>query len=325
MVDTLIVYPNSLIDSDGLETLIPNNKSVNKQGFLANFEYNKTTQDSLVLAGDTIIWIIGDSFIEGVTSSDNDSLTIINLLRRDKRLRRYSIWGFGKAGTDPKNYELIVKKFLCHDHLQPNRVIVAFCGDNDEMDFERIPSPFIPIQYSTNAGMLYSNPPFVDPVTEIGNFILPTPDSAYRYYLNFGKPTDKKSLWWELCSHSSLFTKLYGDKILNKIVQQREKNRISNKASLISLSKIDSICNSNQIPFQIVYVPKMSKPFPLSSRDDSIRLHEIFGSLFPIVCFPNNFSSKDFITKKKGLGHFNDVGNKKMADFLYLKISNTNR
>jgi hypothetical protein len=320
VVDSLIEFHTSRIDSNGLETLIPKSPGINSQGFKASFDYTHKMEDSLTKLGNKIVWIIGDSFVEGVTSSCDNQKTFVEIIRKNCRQKGYSIWAFGKAGTDPKNYHLIAKKFLCQEKLKPFEIIVSYCGDNDGMAFERKVSPYIPIQFCTNAGMLYSNPPFSDPITGEINHILPNADSAYKYYLHFAEPIDKHSLWWIVCSHSALMTKLYGASILKQITSKTQNDIVSTQASYKYLSKIDSICRSQNIDFKIAYIPPMSAPNPTSDSGQMYILKKTFGPLFEKVFLPTNLTEKDYIHSGKGISHFTDSGNEKFAEFIQCSV-----
>ena len=178
VVDSLINYEVECTDSLGLVCYSPALDGVNEQGFRSNINFTREVADSATHCGKKKILVIGDSFTEGITSTTSDH-KLMELVQAEKAEDVFFVCGIG--GTDPLNYRLIAEKFI--PELQPDLVIINYCGENDNDYPDRIAIPYLPLQYYTNAGQFYSNPnpEFSD---GIPNHILPTPDSAYHFYLN---------------------------------------------------------------------------------------------------------------------------------------------
>ncbi len=113
--DTLIYYQQHLADSVGMNYENRNfkwgeNQHVNQQGFLADIDYTAATIDSLHALGKKVVFVIGDSFVEGVSETVKEGQhyntydsTFIRLL--NAKSKNYTIFSFGIGGSDPLNYQ----------------------------------------------------------------------------------------------------------------------------------------------------------------------------------------------------------------------------
>jgi hypothetical protein len=126
---------------------------VNEQGFLSDFNFTKATADSISKTGKKKMMVVGDSFTQGRSPGGHQS-TYMFLLQQ--MATDYVVFNFGITGTDPLQYLEVIKKFT--PVIQPDLVIVAFCGANDIMEYDRPLTPYIPLIWTTNAGGLFSNP-----------------------------------------------------------------------------------------------------------------------------------------------------------------------
>jgi hypothetical protein len=315
VVDSLQILIKTQADNNGLYTTDPSEKGYNEQGFRAPFNYTKQTEDSVKKLNKKIVWIIGDSFVDGVTSTTDDK-TFVELLRAE--MKDCSIWSFGAGGADPLNYQLTINKYLVAQELHPDLIIVAFCGANDAMPFERVPEPKVPMYYFTNAGSLSSIPTLQDPFDSTKHIALKTPYEAYQYYLHWLSPRNKNTMAYKFCKHSALITKYYGLYLLWNSFKTYNNSADTCQASYRHLKYIDAETEQKHIPFKMVYIPDMKNLYG-SPTDTAFekKMNYLFKDLQPLVRFPTGFNAgTHYILTGYEASHFNDAGNRKFADFL---------
>ncbi|MDB5283005.1 MAG: hypothetical protein JWO06_2080 [Bacteroidota bacterium] len=325
LVDTLKVEQRHLCDDRGMNFENPtfkwwwdSNQHINQQGFLANFDYTRQSIDSLRKLKKKIIFIIGDSFVEGVTDQPFDyQKTFIELLKR--REPDCAICAFGVAGTDPINYELITEKFV--PELKPDMVIVAFCGTNDMLLFDRHITPGIPLYWQTNAGWMQS----VVPENIIGkeNVVLRSPEEAYRFYKNEvtlqGRPTLAAGFCRRICLSTNLYFKLR--RFAHKFASSTYAHKLPFQQQLTynRLHEMDSICAGNNVIMDIAFIPDVEFVTKVTDYDAYLNKYGgIFKDMVPRTFFPLNLKREDYINNNI---HFTKSGNSRFAEFLDSIIS----
>ncbi|MDB5280956.1 MAG: hypothetical protein JWO06_31 [Bacteroidota bacterium] len=283
-------------------------RHINAQGFLSTFDYTQQTMDSFHQLGKKVVFIIGDSYVEGVTTTTFDK-TFVEQLRTLQR--DYVVFNFGVGGTDPLQYKLVAERY---SKLKPDLLLVVFCGANDIMNYPRQPTPNIPLYYQTNAGWLSS----VVPAQKEGepNRIFKTAQEAYEYYAYTATLFKRKELLPRLCKHLSITTQWYF-KLYPGFPEGNYKAGYDCGASYQNLHSIDSICKTQNLPLAIVLTPDPDKDLlkNLKTRDgNSLKYAKIFRDLLPLTHFTSGFN---FDTDFKAIDkrHFSDIGNEKFAAF----------
>lgn len=310
----LEVQQQHVADSRGMNYFVANtplycaSRKVNEQGFIAPFNYTAHFCDSVRKAGKKIVFIIGDSFVEGVSEGSYDSVFTEHIRRMDTSM---ALLTFGVGGTDPLNYKLIAEKYV--PLLKPDLVLIAFCW-NDVMMSERIATPYIPLYYQTSMGFLCSNVPYR--LSGKHNVILPSADSAFNYYKGwyFIDTTESKLAW--LCSKNPLTAKAYT--YYNRLpdyIDTSSANAIVT-VSYRHIKAIDSVCIANGTKMSIAFIPDIAKADIMQTlAQNHSEYKHVFHEYLPRVHFiEKSITRADYISKQNQ--HFNSIGNRKYAAFL---------
>ena len=281
-------------------------RHVNKQGFFSTFNYDTATIDSLKKAGNKIVFIIGDSHVAGTTSTTWDK-TFSQVLKKGMIKDGYVICPFGIYGTDPLDYRLCAEKFI--PLLKPDLVLVSYCADNDRMDFDRIPTPHIPMWFATNLG--FSLPTNLD-----NKYIFSNPDTLRRFYRSVC-PQISTSIPLRILSKFSMsFAELYVKLKYPDRVQSISRRYVNDTctATCRNLTEIQNVCVANNAKFSIAVVPTPGESCK-NLEECEARYKDVFQDLLGAVQFylKRDLTKNDFLNDDS---HFNDSGNAKFADFL---------
>jgi lysophospholipase L1-like esterase len=280
----------------------------NNQGFVSTFNYTKEVIDSVRKTGKKIIFIFGDSFVEGFTTGTWDK-TFCELLRKELS-DKYLICNFGIGGTDPLDYRLRAEKFV--KQLKPDQFILCFCGGNDIMEYNRLATPYIPLWYATSLHFFTSN--------IYNKIIFPTPDSLYNYFVsNLPRNKAQSQLARYLCGQSYIFSFSYC--AIYPWLPKLDTLTDTCEATYRHLKVIKGICTECSIPFKIVFEPDK---FLLKNNEEEYRAEyrRVFKDLQPDVYFPTGYNKKnDFMPEEI---HFNDNGNRKFANTVKQLIKQIN-
>jgi hypothetical protein len=278
---------------------------INRQGFLADFDYTRVAIDSIRKTGKQIVFVIGDSFVQGVTDGPHEN-TFVEILRKNNP--GICICAFGVGGTDPANYRLIAEKYI--PELKPDAVWLMMCAWNDLLDYERHALPGIPLLTRTNAGFIYLYPP--PSICGNTNLVL-SADSAYLFYRNIYSLFGRKDLLSLMARQSAVSTQLYqsyaryGAKGLN---YQRDSS-----ATYRCIKTISNLCDSNRAVLNIGLIPTPAM-LNLSLEENRFNTKWVFRDMLDRVHFWRSkcLTIADFISHSDL--HFNDKGNRKYAAFL---------
>ncbi|MBS1614029.1 MAG: SGNH/GDSL hydrolase family protein [Bacteroidetes bacterium] len=284
------------------------NKSmhINKDGFIATFDYTPHFCDSVRKSGKKIVFVVGDSFAEGVTDKEYSTVFTERIRNADTSI---ILLNFGVGGLDPLNYFLIISKYV--PLLKPDLVVVAFCW-NDIMVEDRIATPYIPLHYQTNIGYLSSNIPYS--ISGKENAILPTIDSAYNYYKRWFFIDPKESGWAWLCSKSPIIASIKCKKIHQYINPNYEKNYAS--ISYRYIKKMDSVCIANDARMSIAFIPDIHRVDTLQTieRNRTAYANAFHEYVYKVHFIENTITRTDYISEANQ--HFTANGNEKYAVFL---------
>jgi hypothetical protein len=278
---------------------------INRQGFLADFDYTRAAIDSTRKAGKQIVFVIGDSFVQGVTDGPHEN-TFVEILRKNNP--GICICAFGVGGTDPVNYRLIAEKYI--PELKPDAVWLIMCAWNDLLDYERHPLSGIPLLTRTNAGFIYLYPPpFISGNT---NLVL-SPDSAYLFYRNIYSLFGRRDLLSLIARQSAVSTQLYRPYV-SYAVKSLDYQRDSS-ATYRCIKTISTLCDSSHAAFNIGLIPTPAM-LSLSLEENCLNTKWVFREILDRVHFwrPKYFTTADFISRSDL--HFNDKGNRKYAAYL---------
>ena len=284
---------------------------INAQGFRSSFPFTTHAMDSLRKeTKEKIIMVVGDSFVEGCCP-DSVSESFPDILNRDSK---YCVLNFGVAGTDPLQYELVIKKYI--KNLQPDRVVVVLYFGNDVMNQNRMPSPGIPLTYPfKNNKWLYSVAP--NHLSGKVNHVFKTPMEAYDFYLNhYTLLGQERNSVEKIFSYSVLFSKLYLF-MEHKVAKWKwEKQHVKQHLDVASitpriLQKIEFDCREANVPCLFVGIPAPKEAKNLKKfRKKYSSILETFRCKVPENIKPDDYDGK-LISN-----HFNNQGHLKYAKFL---------
>lgn len=263
------------------------------------------------------IMLVGDSFVWGMSAEPlHNSYSDILLARG------FTVYNMGIIGTDPAQYEAIVRKYV--PLLNPDMVIVNFFLGNDLMSFERKVKAGMPPEHLTNSGFLDSHP--------LGKYL--PPSEAYDFYFAYNRIPEIETSWFnKLCSRTNLLTKiwliLYEVGLVEHEIRTAE-NQLhgipdSTKALVTAryLAGISEVCRANDVLLINTVIPE--KPFPWL-RNRPFRISDKEHDLLEIIYrgteyhHPENLCANDY---EDGGNHFNNKGSLKYADFLEIIIQNS--
>ena len=236
-------------DSINVVNYIWGDYHLNKQGFISTFDYDSPT---LCHLRKRKVMVIGDSFTEGSIPVYDSSF----VARLNRIMPYLEFLNFGVGGTDPLNYRLILKKYL--PMVKPDLVIIAFCGDNDEMQGDdHLPQSRYPIMWNTNFiwGGIETRLP--RSLARKGNEYYPNVDSMYRflfhhYHINGISP----SLISRLMAQTRLTTRLWF------LINQSEVKNLYGQGDGSGicychqhLKAMKELCNSYGVKMILAYIP----------------------------------------------------------------------
>ncbi|MCB9231760.1 MAG: SGNH/GDSL hydrolase family protein [Bacteroidia bacterium] len=275
-----------------------NHYSINSEGF-RSVEF---LPDSLRDSSKTTLLLLGDSFTWGSSADPIDSCFADRLSQAG-----YQVYNTGIGGTDPLQYLLVAQKYL--PRLRPDRCLLFYALDNDQMRFPRKPIPFMPLYYSTNAGGISA---YTHSCID-GKWNEPQPllsaerawQSHVKLHTLFGK---NRGFFAEFCRKTVLGTQIW--KVFRGCQACAECQEPELDYSLEYLQKISLLCQSLQIPFQIYLIPNSNDTkFRLQeSRRQVSMLREYFGAKIPDLDSEDYFHEIDF--------HLNNRGHRKFARFI---------
>jgi hypothetical protein len=275
-----------------------------------NFEGFRSINLSHRPEGRPRVMLVGDSFVWGMSAEP-----VYNSYSDILLARGFTVYNMGIIGTDPAQYEAIVRKYV--PLLRPDMVIVNVFLGNDLMPFERDVRSGMPPEHLTSSGFLDSHP--------LGQYL--PPQEAYEFYMAFNRIPDLETRWFNrFCSRSNVLTKIW--LLLYELGLAKHQIRSSYdrlhgmpdtaKAQVTSkhLRGIRETCRAYGVPLVNTVIPE--KPFTLF-RNRPFRTGNRELDLFRILyggedyhC-PENLCVNDF--EDHGV-HFNNAGSLKYADFL---------
>lgn len=284
---------------------------INGQGFRSAFPFTPEAMDSLrKVTRKEIIMVVGDSFVEGCCP-DNVSESFPDILNRDSN---YCVLNFGVAGTDPVQYELVIKKYL--KVLRPDRIVVVVYFGNDILTYDRPVSPGVPLTYPFKDNKwIYSVAP--NHLSGIENYIFKTPQEAYNFFVDhYTLKGKKRNAFEKVISHSVLFSKLYLYSEHTLAKRRYEKNYSGsyidvNTITTNVLGKIVKECNRTNVPYVFVGIPEPMRAINTKAFQDAYK--HILGPFK--IRVPDNLTLEDYDGTTIS-NHFNKTGHLKYARFL---------
>lgn len=306
-----------LSDSLGINHILPEAKNlmagtiINKQGFRSSFDYNSKIIDSIRQnTKQEILMIVGDSFVEGCCA-ENVTNSFPDLMDKDKK---YCTLNFGVSGTDPLQYELLVKRYL--KELKPDRLIVTIYFGNDVVNFKRIATPNIPLTYPfKNNKWLYSVAP--NNLSGRESYVFKNYKEAYEFYVeHYTLKGPNRNLFERSIQFSVLFSKicLFTEHKLAKWKWEREHSDLRYDGMAIlhkNLVSIVSSCNLAQVPYLFVCIPA-----PLEAREGKGLKTKYANAFKDLIWFvPEDLTLEDYDGSSIA-NHLNKQGHKKYAKFL---------
>lgn len=297
------IYPNA-------ETLMLGTE-INKQGFRGKFEYTRSSIDSIrKYTGRKIVMMIGDSFVEGCCA-DAMKNSFPDLVANGPK---YEVLNFGVSGTDPLQYELIVRKYL--KELMPDIVIVVFYSGNDFLTYDRRPSPGTPLTFPFKKNKwiyaIASNH-----LSKKMYYAFKTPSEAYDFYMEHYTLRGKNRNWFQKSmSYSVLLSKIY--LFIEHKIKLKEWEKMNpgyhidvDQITYKHVKNIQLVCDSLSVNYLFTVIP-----MPTEGKEGQSLLskYKNYFKEFPYY-IPINLTEKDY-DGQSAANHFNNNGHKKYADFL---------
>lgn len=207
-VDVIAEDHINITDSLGLTKYnpaynMPNGSKINVDGFLSTYNYTAYILDSIKKSGKKIVMIIGDSFVQGVSSTSWNK-SFVELLR--KNASQYEVINFGVGGMDPLNYRLVVEEYL--KPIKPDLIVIVCC-DNDMMQFDRKPMPGVPLYYSAANNGINTETAVMEGV--VGAETFKTFEEAYKYFFYVNYRAINGNFFLKYVKRSSLATVLVSE------------------------------------------------------------------------------------------------------------------
>jgi hypothetical protein len=256
------------------------------------------------------VLLLGDSFTWGYAASNVFASFSDNLLAKG-----YAVYNTGITATDPVQYHQIANKYI--PLLLPDVVVMNIYLGNDVQYYSRVPRPYVPQVYSTNAGMLQTN---------FNGITVADPDSVFNIINDYIHIPVENSWFARMCSYTAIGSLLWRVGVyLGKVVPTSNRYRnMWEEAGNMRIAKPDinqkvrmvqQLCDDHGARLLVCVIPSMNQAYSLTGPErfqgflDSIPYH-----LSPV--------------KRGGYrlnydGHFNDEGHEEYSTFLYDLIEDT--
>lgn len=258
------------------------------------------------------VMLVGDSFVWGMSAQPYYNSFADLLITKG-----YVVYNMGIIGTDPAQYEAIIKKYA--PIINPDIIITNFYEGNDYMSFRRKPKADEPLEHFTNIGFLDSHP--------LGVYL--SPEESFEFYKKLNTiPVSPKNTFNVICSKTCLGTLIWRILFKINIVQHKiydeyysfqNKSRVE-KASISKeyLLNISNYCNNHNYEHIFVSIPEK----PVTFIEEFLRkyfnndIEEARKTVFKDIEYfmPQNLTKAHYET---GSGsHFVNSGALKYTDFL---------
>lgn len=296
----------------------PSDYVLNSEGFRSRHEFNRTYLDSVVdTTAEKVVMFIGDSYVEGCCA-DPIGKSFVDLLdARDDIL----VLNFGMAGTDPLQYRLVAEKYVAE--LKPDLVVVGLFLGNDEMEYDRIARPRVPMFYPVQgSGWLPSEPTPI--LRESRDQYFKSAQEAHDFFANeYSMFGPDRLLTTRLFGHSALFTALYlGPKFLylRSANEENWKEPLPNGIATRHLAEIRQICKLADVQVEFIGLPS---PVDVIHKVD---LRARYGYMIEEIRFPDldKLSAEGFDGEEQW-DHMNNKGHEKIANWLRRELNDWKR
>ena len=311
-VDTLQIMERSFADENGILKANPafwntpwwekKGYHINEDGFRSKtfvpdtFTNNKVT--SILFLGDSHTW--GGS-AEPITRSFVDLIDSMG----------YVTYNTGIHNSDPAQFWTVSKKYI--PALQPDLCILLHYSLNPDLMFKRNPVPYVPMYWSTNAGILDAWKANLIP--EAGQEHFATAEEAYHFFLNkYTLYGDNAGFWEKLCRQTVITTWIYKritdwqDPIAISLQSDQEKR---SPITDYFIDKIDSLCQHHGVKFKVFLLLDPEKTIDWDVAKFREEHPDIFVNYDLLI--PEKISSSDFAPREY---HLNNQGHKKLDDFI---------
>ena len=304
-------------DEMGINHLYPNSQTlmvgtvINEQGFRGSFNYTRSSVDSIrQYTGKKVVMLIGDSYVEGCCADEMKN-SFPDLLAGGPH---YEVLNFGVSGTDPVQYELIIRKYL--KALRPDVVMVNIYAGNDFLTYDRKPNPGAPLTFPFKENKwIYGVA--TNHLSKKLNYSFKTADEAYDFYMEHYTLRGKnRNLFQKALSYSVIISKLYI--FMEHKIKLNEWNNM-NRDLIIDVDKItydhvknmQACCDSVSIPCLFTLIPS-----PTEAKEGKA-LNAKYKNYFKEIPYyaPDHLTEADYDGADMS-NHFNNQGHQKYADFL---------
>ncbi|MCF8276215.1 MAG: SGNH/GDSL hydrolase family protein [Flavobacteriales bacterium] len=258
---------------------------INKEGFYSiPFVAKADSKPSILLLGDSFTW--------GHSASDCTN-SFANILFS----RGLWVYNTGISGADVSQYKAILKKY--GPLIRPDVVVCNFFMGNDVQYFERKLSEKVPLNYHTNAGVIYSNHfgvsfPTANEAYEniMKNMIIPQNTLINKIF----STTVFSTLCWEYLVNLGLIDHHFfiGEKFPQSPI------------TAVQSEEMQRFCDSIGAKFVMSVIPEF--------KNGKLNGAELIPNLFGEVPYYQHNSEVWMYDREDG--HFNDEGHLAYADYL---------
>lgn len=268
---------------------------INSAGFRSiEFENHQTEKKKVFLIGDSFTWGKG---VENVTSSFADELTAMGCV----------VYNSGIVGVGLSQYAKIGEIFI--PKVQPDVVMVNVFLGNDIVKHELKLKPYIPTNYVTNAGNLLSSPhgKFANTAREAYDRMIDlTMTPSKLSFVNWASSQTRiTTVLWKLFKEWGIIDK-GGSKSSEDYWEFINSTEIGFSVNRKWLDSLQEVCDRNNCELIVSIIPSYDN-LDISPK----MIADMIGD-FPYVHL-RTISPEDYAPDQ----HFNEVGNRKYAKFLY--------
>lgn len=283
------------------------NDKLNPQGYVSPYDFSDP-EDLSKDSSELKILLIGDSYTLGYDANPLDSSFAV-ILNEKLDLKVYNT---GVFGMDPVQYRLMAERFI--PQIQPDRVVIPICLQNDLMCYQRKPRPFAPLWYKVE-GFSYMATEIFDgeKVIQFSSF-----QESYDWYLEMYTLLGKSApLYERLLGKTALGTMLL---LPQKIKTFESKtNSIENQYphTRNELKRIQEICHEQGVPVIFLAIPS---PVDLQDGEDIRKKYGFALDGLGVHYPPQDLLSESDYNSVSISGHFINSGHAKFAEFIYEAI-----
>jgi hypothetical protein len=295
-VNTLVVYDQFCTDETGILKMNPAWYAEHREVFINSDGFRDEEIAAQLDTDRQKIMFVGDSFTYGLTAEPITECFVDCVERAG-----YTCFNFGIGATDPVQYAAVAEHYV--PIVKPDMLAVMIYLGNDVNRYPQQVVPHKPIQYATNAGIIYA-------FDAAGRHL--SPEEAYEYYCggfwNTVEYYTRKSV--VLCFIGRSFAQLR-----NKLLMEQhretadEDERDRNQYVMDSLAKIRQVAEAHDARVCCFLIPARPSIRHKFNRFEGVQY--VFDGLDYVY---EEFPESEYCAGRNA--HFNNDGHRRMADII---------